>query len=153
MGGALIVVGEDYGEGDSVIQERTHAIALKSDIWLMDPRPDLGHIVDMVETSFKLSERTNTPVFIELRIRACHVTGEFEARDNREGAVSRKNRASGPPKFDSARLAYPPATFNQEKLKVEVRRPEAERFIVDRKPNEDMGPSAGDTDPCARRAF
>ena len=29
MGGALIVVGEDYGEGASVIQERTHAFALK----------------------------------------------------------------------------------------------------------------------------
>ena len=29
-GGALIVVGEDYGEGASVIQERTHAYALKS---------------------------------------------------------------------------------------------------------------------------
>src|SRR5689334_13167527 len=28
-GGALIVVGEDYGEGASVIQERTHAYALK----------------------------------------------------------------------------------------------------------------------------
>jgi indolepyruvate ferredoxin oxidoreductase alpha subunit len=145
MGGALIVVGEDYGEGASVIQERTHAIALKSGIWLMDPRPELGHIVDMVETSFELSEATNTPVFMELRIRACHVTGEFKARDNREGVVSRKNRASGPPKFDYGRLAHPPATFNQEKLKVEVRRPEAERFIIDRKLNEDMGPSAGAT--------
>ena len=29
MGGAVIVVGEDYGEGASVIQERTHAFALK----------------------------------------------------------------------------------------------------------------------------
>ncbi len=29
-GGALIIVGEDYGEGASVIQERTHAFALKS---------------------------------------------------------------------------------------------------------------------------
>ncbi|KAI1694270.1 indolepyruvate oxidoreductase subunit IorA [Ditylenchus destructor] len=29
-GGVLIVVGEDYGEGASVIQERTHAYALKS---------------------------------------------------------------------------------------------------------------------------
>jgi len=25
MGGALIVVGEDYGEGSSIIQERSHA--------------------------------------------------------------------------------------------------------------------------------
>ena len=29
-GGVLVVVGEDYGEGASVIQERTHAYALKS---------------------------------------------------------------------------------------------------------------------------
>src|SRR6187455_142196 len=61
-GGALIVVGEDYGEGASVIQERTHAFALKSYIWLMDPRPDLPTIVRMVEQSFELSEASNTPV-------------------------------------------------------------------------------------------
>src|SRR5689334_22057841 len=43
-GGALIVVGEDYGEGASVIQERTHAYALKCSMWLLDPRPDLPTI-------------------------------------------------------------------------------------------------------------
>jgi indolepyruvate ferredoxin oxidoreductase alpha subunit len=41
MGGAMIIVGEDYGEGGAVIQERSHAYALKSSIWLLDPRPDL----------------------------------------------------------------------------------------------------------------
>ena len=44
-GGALIIVGEDYGEGASVIQERTHAFALKSSLWLLDPRPELPTIV------------------------------------------------------------------------------------------------------------
>ena len=39
-GGALIVLGEDYGEGASIMQERTHAFATKSQIWLLDPRPD-----------------------------------------------------------------------------------------------------------------
>src|ERR1700674_5058967 len=34
-GGALIVVGEDYGEGSSIMQERTHAFAMKSQIWLL----------------------------------------------------------------------------------------------------------------------
>src|SRR4029078_10321522 len=38
-GGALIVLGEDYGEGASIIQERSHAFAMKSQIWLLDPRP------------------------------------------------------------------------------------------------------------------
>src|ERR1043165_6220510 len=37
MGGALIIVGEDYGEGGAVIQERSHAYALKSSMWLLDP--------------------------------------------------------------------------------------------------------------------
>ena len=48
-GGALIVVGEDYGEGASVIQERTHAYAMKSSVWLVDPRPNLETIVHTVE--------------------------------------------------------------------------------------------------------
>src|SRR5678816_2779748 len=29
-GGALLVLGEDYGEGSSIMQERTHAFAMKS---------------------------------------------------------------------------------------------------------------------------
>src|SRR6187455_2896736 len=49
MGGALIIVGEDYGEGASVIQERTLAYALKSSLVLVDPRPDLAHMVRFVE--------------------------------------------------------------------------------------------------------
>ena len=89
IGGALIIVGEDYGEGASVIQERTHAYALKSSMWLLDPRPDLPTIVRMVEKGFELSEATNTPVMLELRIRACHVTGEFAAKDNRKSAYLR----------------------------------------------------------------
>ena len=45
IGGALIVLGEDYGEGASVIQERSYAYAMKSSMWLLDPRPDLPSIV------------------------------------------------------------------------------------------------------------
>src|SRR3989440_12979759 len=45
VGGALIIVGEDYGEGASVIQERTHAYALKSTLLLLDPRPELSTIL------------------------------------------------------------------------------------------------------------
>ena len=53
-GGALIISGEDYGEGASVIQERTHAYALKSGMCLLDPRPELGQMVHMVEQGFQL---------------------------------------------------------------------------------------------------
>src|ERR671925_375699 len=81
-GGALIIVGEDYGEGSSIMQERSHAFAMKSQVWLLDPRPNLPSIVRAVETGFELSETSNTPVMLELRIRCCHVHGSFTARDN-----------------------------------------------------------------------
>jgi len=56
-GGALIIVGEDYGEGSSIMQERSHAFAMKSQMWLLDPRPNLPSIVSMVKTGFELSRR------------------------------------------------------------------------------------------------
>jgi indolepyruvate ferredoxin oxidoreductase alpha subunit len=129
-GGALIVVGEDYGEGASVIQERTHAVALKSSMWLLDPRPNLPNIVRMVERGFELSEASNTPVIMELRIRACHVRGSFPTRANRAPAVSTRNLQDGPPAFLYERLAHPPEIFRQEKLKTGVRMPAAREFIV-----------------------
>jgi indolepyruvate ferredoxin oxidoreductase, alpha subunit len=136
VGGALIVVGEDYGEGASVIQERTHAFALKSSVWLLDPRPELPNIVRMVERGFELSEASNTPVIMELRIRACHVQGRFEASDNRAPAVSTRHPLDGPPEFEYDRLAHPPATFKQEKLKTAKRMPAAREFIVRERLNE-----------------
>ena len=42
VGGALIVVGEDYGEGASVIQERSHAFAMKSAMWRLRPGSSAG---------------------------------------------------------------------------------------------------------------
>jgi indolepyruvate ferredoxin oxidoreductase alpha subunit len=136
IGGALIVVGEDYGEGASVIQERTHAVALKSSMWLLDPRPELPTIVRMVERGFELSEASNTPVIMELRIRACHVRGSFAASANRAPAISRREPLENPATFVYERLAHPPATFRQEKLKFDVRMPAARKFIVDQGLNE-----------------
>jgi indolepyruvate ferredoxin oxidoreductase alpha subunit len=135
-GGALIVVGEDYGEGASVIQERTHAYALKSSMCLLDPRPDLGKMVDMVEHGFRLSEASNMPVIVELRIRACHVRGSFECKDNRAPLISTRQLMSEPAAFDYNKLAHPPVTFRQEKLKTEQRIPAARRYIVEQGLNE-----------------
>jgi indolepyruvate ferredoxin oxidoreductase alpha subunit len=137
MGGTLIVLGEDYGEGGVVAQERSHAFALKSLMWLLDPRPNLPKIVEMVEKGFELSEASNTPVMMELRIRACHVQGSFSTKNNIAPSVSTRQKLDGPPKeFIYDRLAHPPATFRQEKLKAEVRLPAARKFVVDNKLNE-----------------
>jgi len=137
MGGTLIVLGEDYGEGGVVAQERSHAFAMKSLMWLLDPRPNLATIVALVEHGFALSETSNTPVMMELRIRACHVHGRFAAKDNVAPAVSMRHRLDGPPKeFIYDRLAHPPAIFRQEKLKNEVRLPAARKYIAEHRLNE-----------------
>ena len=135
MGGPMIILGEDYGEGASIIQERSHGFAMKSTLWLMDPRPELPTMVRMVEKGFEMSEASSTPVMMELRIRACHVHGSFEAKDNRPGVRSGLNKIEHAG-FDYGRLAHPPSTFAQEKHKVEVRRPNAEKFITDNGLNE-----------------
>ncbi len=136
IGGALIVLGEDYGEGASVIQERSYAYAMKSSIWLLDPRPDLPTIVNMVEKGFDLSEASHAPVMLDLRVRACHVTGEFIAKDNKRGVYSGRHRLAGPPRFEYGRLAHPPVIFTQERLKIEQRLPAAQEFIREQKLNE-----------------
>jgi indolepyruvate ferredoxin oxidoreductase alpha subunit len=136
VGGALIVVGEDYGEGASVIQERTHAYAMKSTLLLFDPRPDLGCMVRMVGHAFAASEASNMPAMLELRIRACHVRGSFECRDNVPPQVSTRNALASPAPFDYMRLAHPPVTFRHEKLKLDERIPAARRYIVEHEVNE-----------------
>ncbi|MBC7436910.1 MAG: indolepyruvate ferredoxin oxidoreductase subunit alpha [Bdellovibrionales bacterium] len=135
-GGALIVVGEDYGEGASVIQERTHAFALKSTMLLLDPRPELGHMVNMVEHAFRLSEASNMPAIMELRIRTCHVRGQFECKDNQRPAVSTRALMTDPASFNYDKLAHPPVTFAHEKRKVEERLPAARQYIVENHLNE-----------------
>jgi len=137
-GGALIVVGEDYGEGASVIQERTHAYALKSSMCLLDPRPELAVMVRMVEEGFCLSEASNMPAILELRIRACHVRGSFEAKDNQAPAISTRALMENPARFDYMRLAHPPVTFRQEKLKGDERIPAARQYIAQQGLNELM---------------
>lgn len=138
-GGALIIVGEDYGEGSSIMQERTHAFAMKSQFWLMDPRPNLPSIVKAVSDSFDLSEASNTPVMMMVRIRACHVTGSFACRDNRPPAFSVKDAVANP-RSDFARVVLPPMSYQHEQDKVKNRWPAAEAFIRERGLNEVFGP-------------
>jgi indolepyruvate ferredoxin oxidoreductase, alpha subunit len=144
IGGALIVVGEDYGEGASVIQERTHAYAMKSSIWLLDPRPELPSIVRAVEEGFALSEASHAPVMVQLRIRACHITGEFVAKDNVRPVHSVRSPIKDPAPFNYDRFAHPPVTFPQERKKVHERLPAARAFIRERRLNETFAGDIGE---------
>ncbi|MDP9965512.1 indolepyruvate ferredoxin oxidoreductase alpha subunit [Variovorax beijingensis] len=134
-GGALIIVGEDYGEGSSIMQERTHAFAMKSQMWLLDPKPNLPAIVQAVHDGFALSEATNTPVMLELRIRSCHLHGSFTTRENRRPAFTLKQALENPTR-DVNRIVLPPASFLHEKEKLEQRWPAAVKFIQEHQLNE-----------------
>lgn len=142
-GGALVIVGEDYGEGSSIMQERTHAFAMKSQMWLLDPRPNLPSIVDMVEKGFQLSEASNTPVMLELRIRACHVYGQFTAKDNIKPEFGLRDAMENPER-DLSRIVLPPANYQHEHEKINERMPAAVEFIKKHKLNEFMGGHLGD---------
>lgn len=137
-GGALIVVGEDYGEGASVIQERTHAVALKSSIPLLDPRYDMTRLVELTEAAFELSEAARLPVIMSLRIRAAHMTGSFVCKDNRAPEFSPERPLPGAIQ-DTGTIVLPPASFEQEKDKFDTRLPAAQRFIVETGINEVFG--------------
>ncbi|MDM0070735.1 indolepyruvate ferredoxin oxidoreductase subunit alpha [Variovorax sp. J31P207] len=142
-GGALIIVGEDYGEGSSIMQERSHAFAMKSQIWLLDPRPNLPSIVEAVKQGFELSEASHTPVMLQLRIRACHVHGHFVAGDNKRAKFTLQDALENPQR-DVSRIVLPPASFVHEQEKVRDRWPAAVKFIEERGLNEFFSEGADD---------
>ncbi len=142
-GGALIVIGEDYGEGSSIMQERSHAFAMKSQIWLLDPKPDLPSIVRAVEAGFELSEASNTPVMLEVRIRACHVHGRFVAKDNQRPPMTLAQALEQPVR-DTGRIVLPPASFQHEQDKIHRRWPAAVDYIRANKLNEVVADGAAD---------
>jgi len=117
------------------MQERSHAFAMKSQIWLLDPRPNLTAIVDSVEKGFQLSEVSNTPVMLELRLRSCHMHGKFIAKENIRPSFTLKDAIENP-KQDPARVVLPPASFAHEQEKIQKRWPAAVKFIKDNKLNE-----------------
>lgn len=138
-GGALIIVGEDYGEGSSIMQERSHAFAMKSQFWLLDPRPNLPSITRAVKDGFELSEASNSPVMLMVRIRSCHVTGQFQTRDNQRPPLTVRDALSNP-RSDFNRVVLPPMSYVHEQDKINNRWPAAEKYIIENKMNEVFGP-------------
>src|SRR6185295_6604614 len=93
---------------------------------------------------FELSEASSTPVMLQLRIRACHVHGTFRTKANRAPAISRKH-VMADPNFDFGSICLPPATYAQEKHKIDVRWPAAVAFIKKHRMNEVFAGDMSDT--------
>ena len=97
----------------------------------------------MVEKGFELSEASNTPVMLEVRIRACHVHGRFTTKDNVRPAFTLARRAGkSAPRRRPHRAAA--GTYLHEKEKIEKRWPAAVKFIEDHKLNEFFDGEAAD---------
>lgn len=143
VGGVVIVVGEDYGEGASILQERTHSFALKSGMPLLDPRNHLPTFARMVEEAFALSEASHMPVFMSIRIRAAHLRGQMLCKDNIPPRISML-APLGAPSFDPSRINLPPATYAMEARKYGERLPAAERCVRERGLNERVPGEEGD---------
>jgi indolepyruvate ferredoxin oxidoreductase alpha subunit len=141
-GGALMIVGEDYGEGSSIMQERTHSFAMKSSLPLIDPRYDMTKLVELTELAFEMSEASHLPVFMTLRIRACHMTGSFIAKDNKVPEFNLNNPVPEAA-YDVTKIVLPPASYAQEQDKFAERLPAAQRFILEHGINEQFAGDGG----------
>lgn len=134
-GGSLIILGDDYGEGSSIMQERTYTFAMKSAIPLVDPRYDMQRMVDLTEHCFGISEASNMPVFLNMRIRACHLTGSFTSKDNKVAEFNSNNPI--PEQInDVSKIVLPPASYQHEKAKFDKRLPAAVAYAKEHKINE-----------------
>ena len=142
VGGSLIILGDDYGEGSSIMQERTYTFAMKSSIPLIDPRYSLERMVNLTEQAFELSEACSMPIFLNMRIRACHLTGNFKTKNNK---VAQYNANNPVPEqnYDMEKIVLPPATYRHEKAKFDERLPAAQEFARINKINE-LFPGNGD---------
>ena len=143
-GGAMIIIGEDYGEGSSIMQERSHAFALKSQIWLLDPRPEpadaRAHGRGRLRTVRGLATRRSCS-----KCASAPATCMASSSPRTTQAGLHAARGAGESaRATSNRIVLPPASFLHEKEKLERRWPAAVEFVKSRKLNELFGPTIGD---------
>jgi indolepyruvate ferredoxin oxidoreductase alpha subunit len=74
-----------------------------------------------------------------VRIRSCHVTGSFTAKDNKRPPFSVKDALANP-RSDYARVVLPPMSYMQEHDKINNRWPAAQAYIREHGLNEMFGP-------------
>jgi indolepyruvate ferredoxin oxidoreductase alpha subunit len=134
-GGAMIIVGEDYGCDSTCVAERALPFALKSTMAVIDPRGDLEHVAKMVQAGFELSEYSNMPVMFLLSTRVAHIRNKMACKDNVQPQISMINRLDDLT-TEMESIPLPPYTFDQEKKKYHDRIPAAKRFILEKKLNE-----------------
>ncbi len=79
---------------------------------------------------------------LQVRIRTCHVHGQFVAKANRRPDYTLREALESP-KRDTGRIVLPPASLLHEKEKIEKRWPAAVDYIRANGLNETFGPEGG----------
>lgn len=134
-GGAMIIVGEDYGCDGTIVAEKAMPFALKSSMAVIDPRGDLGRISFLIEKGFELSEYSNLPVMFILSTRIAYIRNKMICKDNITPQISTLSPIDELIQ-DVTKIPLPPYSQQQEKLKYESRIPAAKEFILNNNINE-----------------
>ena len=115
-GGAMIVVGEDYGCDSTCASERALPFAYKSAMCVIDPRGDLQVISDLVKKGFELSEYSNMPTMFILSMRNANIRSKIICRDNLEPKISTVNKTPDL-LLNIESVAIPPYVIEHQKKK------------------------------------
>ncbi len=134
-GGALMIVGEDYGCNSTTVAERTLPYAQKSVCAVIDPKGDPATMARMAREGFRLSEASHMPVFYLFRTRTGNMKGSIACEDNQAPSISMKNRLRKA-EVQLSRMAMPPYVFDQEREKFAERIPAARDYVVKKSLNE-----------------
>lgn len=134
-GGALVIVGEDYGCNSTVLAEETLPYGMKSTMTVLDPKGDLQHLADLVEHAFAISEASQMISVLLLRTRVGNLRGTIRCKDNVPPGFSILHPLEQI-RSDINRLPMPPYSQMQERAKAEVRLPAARDYIRRHRLNE-----------------
>ena len=127
-GGALIIVGEDYGCESTLASEKALPFAYKSAMSVIDPRGDLQTISALIKKGFELSEYSNMPTMFILSTRIAHIRSKMICSDNINPKISVNEKLSEIIS-DVEKVAIPPYVIDQQRKKYSERMPSAIEFI------------------------
>ncbi len=127
-GGAMIIVGEDYGCDSTLAAEKAMPFAYKSAMTVIDPRGNLQKISELIKKGFELSEYSNMPTMFILSTRIAHIRNKMVCGDNKQSEINTTNKV-GELINNMNNIPFPPFVLDQQKRKYNERMPSAIEFI------------------------
>jgi indolepyruvate ferredoxin oxidoreductase alpha subunit len=140
-GGAIAIVGEDYGLNSTSVAEKTLPYCHKSGMLCIDPRGDAETMARLIRKGFELSEFSGTLAMYLLRTRTGNLKGAIKCQDNQISEINTNNPVKNLTNIRT-QIPIPPYSAAQERRKFQERMPAAQKFIREHKLNEVFGGSS-----------